>query len=85
MYLRRFFVLFLEQIEVLNGLHEMHLMMDGPAADPKFLPEASFEADSNDPLEVETDLWDRMIFGEEGNNSMLVETNLWAETEIGVA
>jgi hypothetical protein len=47
----------LEQIEVLNGLLEMHLMMDG-ATDPKFVPEASFEADSNDPLEVETNLWD---------------------------
>ncbi|CAK9871651.1 unnamed protein product [Sphagnum jensenii] len=44
-------------IEVLNGLLEMHLMMDG-ATDPKFVPEASFEADSNDPLEVETNLWD---------------------------
>ncbi|CAK9871301.1 unnamed protein product [Sphagnum jensenii] len=72
-------------IEVLDGLHEMHLMMDGPAADPKFVPEASFEAESNDPLEVETNLWDMMIFGEEGNDSMMVETNLWAETEIGVA
>jgi hypothetical protein len=56
-FLRRFFVLFLEQIEVLNGLLEMHLMMDG-ATDPKFVPEASFEADSNDSLEVETNLWD---------------------------
>ncbi len=50
-------MLFLEQIEVLSGLLEMHLMMDG-ATDPKFVPEASFEADSNDHLEVETNLWD---------------------------